>query len=52
MSASFVWFNLLGFGAALLRPLFRKPAAWRVLDGAIALVMLSIALLLALNPLR
>lgn len=52
MSASFVWFNLLGFGAALLRPLFRKPAAWRVLDAAIALVMLSIALLLALNPLR
>ena len=52
MASSFVWFNLLGFGAALLRPLFRKPAAWRVLDAAIALVMLSIALLLALNPLR
>ncbi len=40
---SVLWFTALGFGAALLRPLFAKPVAWRVLDGIIALVMATIA---------
>lgn len=41
--ASFVWFFALGYGARLLRGVFARPAAWRWLDGAIALVMWSIA---------
>ena len=42
-SASAVWFFALGYGARVLAPLFERPAAWRVLDGAIALVMWAIA---------
>lgn len=40
---SVLWFSALGFGARMLAPLFARPAAWRILDGAIALVMLAIA---------
>ncbi|GIG28326.1 LysE/ArgO family amino acid transporter [Cellulomonas marina] len=40
---SALWFPLLGFGAALLRPLFASPRAWRVLDGLIAVVMVVLA---------
>nr|WP_297428525.1 LysE family transporter [uncultured Actinotalea sp.] len=40
---SVVWFTALGYGAALLRPVFARPGAWRVLDGVIAVVMLVIA---------
>src|SRR3954454_200396 len=36
---SVLWFTGLGFGARLLRPVFARPAAWRVLDAVIALVM-------------
>lgn len=39
LTASAVWFVSLGHGARLLRPLFARPASWRVLDGAIAAVM-------------
>ncbi|GAA4266381.1 LysE/ArgO family amino acid transporter [Frondihabitans peucedani] len=45
--ASCVWFAGLGFGARLLRPVFARPAAWRVLDALIALVMLALGLRLA-----
>jgi L-lysine exporter family protein LysE/ArgO len=47
MSASFLWFFGLGYGARVLEPMLLKPSAWRVLDGLIALVMaaLSISLL-------
>lgn len=38
-SASAVWFYGVGFGARLLAPIFARPAAWRVLDAAIALIM-------------
>jgi L-lysine exporter family protein LysE/ArgO len=41
--ASIVWFSALGYGARLLRPVFARPTAWRVLDGIIALVMFAIA---------
>ncbi len=44
MSASFVWFYGLGYGAAALAPLFRAPMAWRVLDVLIGIVMWAIAL--------
>lgn len=42
-TASLVWFTALGFGARLVAPLFARPGAWRVLDGAIAVVMVAIA---------
>jgi L-lysine exporter family protein LysE/ArgO len=44
MTASAVWFYGLGFGARLLAPVFARPAAWRLLDAAIACVMWAIAL--------
>ena len=43
ISASIVWFFALGFGARLLRGVFETPLAWKLLDGAIALVMWGIA---------
>ncbi len=45
--ASFIWFFALGYGARLLAPLFAKPAAWRILDSLIGLVMAGLALSLA-----
>lgn len=42
-SASFLFFFGLAHGAAWLRPLFAKPAAWRILDGLIAGIMWWIA---------
>ncbi len=42
--ASFVWFFSLGYGARLLAPLFSRPAAWRVLDALIGVVMALLAL--------
>jgi L-lysine exporter family protein LysE/ArgO len=41
--ASLVWFSGLGFGARALRPLFARSAAWRVLDLAVAAVMVTVA---------
>lgn len=43
MAVSAVWFVLLGYGARSLAPLFRRAAAWRVLDGAIGGMVLFIA---------
>ena len=47
--ASVLWFSALGFGARLLRPLFGRPGAWRVLDGVIAVVMLALGIALAVQ---
>ena len=44
MFASAVWFAGLGFGARLLAPVFVRPAAWRVLDIAVGLIMWWIAI--------
>ncbi|CAN5379455.1 LysE/ArgO family amino acid transporter [soil metagenome] len=44
--ASILWFTLLGFGARLLAPVFARPLAWRVLDGIIAVVMITLAVML------
>ena len=41
---SLVWFSALGYGARLLRPLFARPSAWRVLDAGIAVVMALLGL--------
>ena len=40
---SALWFTGLGYGARLLRPVFARPAAWRVLDAGIAVVMVGLA---------
>ncbi|UOY00860.1 LysE/ArgO family amino acid transporter [Blastococcus sp. PRF04-17] len=41
-AGSLLWFCALGYGARLLRPLFARPAAWRVLDAVIAVVMAAL----------
>lgn len=43
ISASFVFFFSLGYGARLARPLFARPRAWQVLDAGIGLTMWAIA---------
>ncbi len=47
IAASILWFGCLGFGARLLRPVFARPGAWRVLDAVIAVVMIALGLRLA-----
>jgi L-lysine exporter family protein LysE/ArgO len=42
--ASITWFCSLGLGARYLTPIFSRPAAWRMLDAAIALVMWTLAI--------
>jgi L-lysine exporter family protein LysE/ArgO len=48
-TASCAWFSALGFGARVLQPVFRRPNAWRLLDGGIAVVMLTIAVSLVVG---
>lgn len=42
-TASFAFFFGLGYGAGWLRPVFARPAAWRLLEGAIAAIIWAIA---------
>ena len=49
MTASFVFFFSLGFGARLLKPLFARPVTWRILDVAIGLIMWATAARLLLS---
>jgi L-lysine exporter family protein LysE/ArgO len=49
---SVLWFSALGFGARLLRPVFAKPVAWRVLDAFVAVVMVGIAVSLLVGLAR
>jgi len=42
-TASVVFFFALGYGARALAPVFARPAAWRVLDLGVGLVMWAIA---------
>ncbi len=44
MTASFVFFFLLGYGARWLAPWFRSPRAWSRLDVGIAVLMSALAL--------
>ena len=48
VSASFIFFFGLGYGARLLTPLFAKPRSWQILDMLIALTMWAIAVKLLL----
>lgn len=45
-TASLLWFVVLGFGARVAAPVFARPAAWRVLDAGIAVLMLVLAVML------
>jgi L-lysine exporter family protein LysE/ArgO len=38
-----LFFFTLGYGARLLRPLFERPAAWRILDFIIGCIMTTVA---------
>ena len=49
VTASILWFFSLSFGGQLLAPLFRRPVAWRILDGLVCAVMWTIALSLISN---
>jgi L-lysine exporter family protein LysE/ArgO len=42
-SASAVWFFTLALGAAWLAPWLARPATWRLLDLAVALMMFTVA---------
>jgi L-lysine exporter family protein LysE/ArgO len=42
-TASITWFAALGYGARILIPLFARPAAWKVLDAIVGVVMLALA---------
>ncbi|CAM3950228.1 L-lysine exporter family protein LysE/ArgO [Kerstersia gyiorum] len=50
--ASVTWFLSLGYGARLLLPVFRRPAAWRVLDALVAAFMLVLCVLMLSRPLH
>ena len=43
MTASFVFFFSLGYGSRLLAPLFKRPAAWKVLEFVVGVTMTMIA---------
>lgn len=49
VAGSFLFFFGLGYGAAWLRPVFARPASWRLLEGGIAVVMATLAVRLALG---
>lgn len=49
MTASFVFFFALGYGARLLDPLFARPSAWRVLDAVVGATMWAIGAKLILG---
>ncbi|MGM0559741.1 MAG: LysE/ArgO family amino acid transporter [Pseudomonadota bacterium] len=49
ITASFVFFFMLGYGARLLRPLFARPAAWQWLEAVVGVIMWAIALQLVLG---
>lgn len=49
ITASFLFFFSLAYGAAQLRPVFAQPRAWRILEALIALLMAGIAATLILG---
>ncbi len=48
-TGSVLWFTSLGFGARWLSGVFARPVAWRVLDGAVALLVTATGVSLALG---
>lgn len=49
MLGSVLWFSLLGFGARVLGPVFKKATAWRILDVIISAVMLILGISLLVS---
>ena len=49
MTASFLFFFAVGYGARLLRPIFARPGTWRLLEAGIGALMWTIALRLLLS---
>ncbi|MBB4567471.1 LysE/ArgO family amino acid transporter [Rhizobium leucaenae] len=43
MTGSFLFFFSLGYGATRLKPIFSRPASWRILEAIIACIMWLIA---------
>lgn len=43
VSASFLFFFALGYGAQLLKPLFAQPKAWNILDALVGILMFYLA---------
>jgi L-lysine exporter family protein LysE/ArgO len=52
VTASFVWFFCLGYGARILTPVFRNPRSWQVLDALIAVIMAALAAKLLLSAIQ
>jgi len=52
VTASFIWFFSLGFGASKASELVSKPTFWKILDVFIAAVMYSLAITLAVAKLN
>lgn len=50
-SASILWFGGLAWSGSALAPVLSRPAAWRIIDGVIGLMMAAIALQLAIGGL-
>ncbi|MEV1115603.1 LysE/ArgO family amino acid transporter [Actinosynnema sp. NPDC049800] len=48
IAGSVLWFSALGFGARWLSGAFTRPSAWRVLDGAVAVVVTATGVSLVL----
>lgn len=49
ITASFVFFLCLGFGARLLAPFFAEPRAWQMLDFGVGVLMWCIAISLLIG---
>lgn len=47
MTASTLWFSLLGWGARAASRILRSPLTWRIIDGIVALIMVVVAATLA-----
>jgi len=44
MTASFIWFFSLAYGAGYLAPIFKKPIAWKILDTIVGVIMWGITI--------
>lgn len=49
ISASFIWFFGISYGARFLSPLFKNATAWKILDFLIGCIMWNVAFSLLLN---
>jgi len=43
ITASFVFFFSLGYGARILIPIFQKPISWKILEAFVGILMLALA---------